>query len=238
MAFTARDLAVEALQEIGSVGADGAASADDVNFALSKINRLLDGWNADGLAVYAEQFDTETLTAGLNPHTLGPTGATWTFTQRPESIESVMLIISGYRYVIDLHDAAWWAAEPAPLISTSIPTDGYYAPTWPNGALYLYPVPSTAYDVQIMRRVVLSQLALTDTFSLPPGYRDAITLTVAEDLCGPMRVDPPALLPMKAMKARARVFEANTVTPALQTRDYGVPGGTPSWFNWRTGTWQ
>lgn len=237
MSVTGQTIVTDAFQEIGVAGATLEVSAEDLVFGLSKLNRLFDGWTADGQAIYANKLATYTLTPSLNPHTLGPTGATWTVSIRPDALIAAHLITSGVRMPIRLHDAAWWASVTVPAQTSANPCDGYYAPSWPNGQLYLAPVPSAAYSVELLTRVTLAQLALTDTFTLPPGYRDAITLTLAESLCGPLRVEIPQLLPRDAQKARARVFDANTPTPALATADFGL-GARGSTWDFTTGTYR
>jgi hypothetical protein len=106
---------------------------------------------------------------------------------------------------------------------TSWPSDFWYSADWPLGKLYLYPVPDTDYGLQLWTRVVLAELDLDDTLSLPPGYRDAITLTLGEMLAPTY---PPAVAqPVEAAKARARIFANNDPSPALATADSGIPRG-------------
>jgi hypothetical protein len=239
MPFTALNLCEDAAREIGVVGEGNSLGAADATFLLGVFNRLLDKWNAERAAVYASAFASFTLTPALSPHTIGPTGATFTVTQRPVSLVSASLILSGgslpiYRS-LNVRDADWWAAETVPTLSTSIPTDVYYQPDWPNGKLYFWPVPDTAYQVDLETRVLLAEMTLDDTVSLPPGYRDALTLTVAEQACRAFGRPVAAELARSAAKARARVFANNDVTPALVTQDAGMPSSGGSYFNWRSG---
>ncbi|MCC6417225.1 MAG: hypothetical protein IT429_03135, partial [Gemmataceae bacterium] len=117
-------------------------------------------------------------------------------------------------------------------------TDLYYDPTWPNGAIYLWPVPTQAYGLDLRTRVLLDAVTLSSTFSLPPGYQDAITLTLAESLASAYVRPIAASLAQAALAARARIQANNDVTPTLQTQDSGMPGygsGMDSNFNYRTG---
>lgn len=229
MAVTYRDLCLEALQELQMYQAGDIAPPEDLEFAQKKLVRLLDNWNADRRAVYAEVFETFTLTPSLSPHTIGPTG-TWVTAQRPETIDGMNLVLTGsITAPIALQDYQWWLANANQTLTSAIPTDCYYEPAWPNGKLYFWPVPTTVYGVQIVRRVVLdSAFAIGGTFTLPPGYRDAITLTLAEDLVSSFGVaaQPSPALPTKAREARQRVFGANTIVPRIRTADDGVPDGT------------
>ena len=233
MAITAADICRAALLDLNIFEPSDAVSNDDLAFVLTKLNRILDNWNADRQAVYADAFTTDTLTPALSPHTIGPTG-TWVTSQRPESIEGASLIFptaNKPEVAITLRDADWYNALSIPTLSTANPTDLYYEPDWPNGKLFFYPVPSSAYQVSLWTRLVLAQLALTDTFTLPPGYQDAITLTLSEDIASTYEKPVPAVLARKAVDARARVFTANTVIPRLDTQDSGMPTASGSGGN-------
>jgi hypothetical protein len=163
MSLTAADICRAALLDLNVFEPSDSVSNDDLAFVLTKLNRILDNWNADRTAVYADQFVTSTLTAALSPHLIGPTGSlTFVVTQRPVSIEGAVLIYAtanAPQVALTLRDAAWYRSLSIPSLSTAIPTDLYYEPDWPNGKLYFYPVPSAALRVTLWTRIVLSQLA-------------------------------------------------------------------------------
>lgn len=233
-----QDLITAAYQELGLIDPIETLSPEMLAFGLQKMNRLLDSWNAIREAVYVDAPGSHTLTSGLNPHTFGPTGATFTVTQRPVTVFALNLVISDVRYPVRPRDSAWYASLSTPEISAQ-PTDFYWAPGWANGSLYLYPVPDSAYEIELWRRVLLAQVStVTDTFSLPPGYWDAIVRTLAEDLAPAYNVPVAGDLRVKAEAARAIVFANNLETPRIRTRDSGMPGGASAdgGFNWITRT--
>lgn len=242
--MTWRELLTDALLEIGAIGAGETPSATDISIAKTKANLLLNDWNAERAAVYAAHFATYTLVANVQPTTIGPSGATWTVAQRPVSIDSAQVIINSSNpaayQTIDIHDAQWWAEQSTPQITSTFPTDLYYQADWPNGAIYFWPVPTNAYQVQLQTRVLLEDAEYADTFSLPPGYRNAIMLTVAEMCCTPFAVPMPIQLPSMAQRARARIFANNDVPPVLVTADFGMQGpaqrGSRADFNFLTGS--
>ncbi len=226
--ITGLTIVSDALLDLNIVGAGDPISNDDAAFVLARLNRILDRWNADRGAVYAEQFQTFALTPSLSPHTIGPTGATWTTTQRPQKIDDAALILSGTtgpQAPITVRDAAWYAALSYPALTSSVPTDVYYQPDFPNGKLFFYPVPTAARSVELMTRLVLAQLLLTTVFALPPGYQEALTLTLEESIAGPYEQAVSPQLTKDAKNARAIIFAANRVTPRLRTRGDGLPGG-------------
>lgn len=238
MPTTIRQVISDSFLEGGIQAAGEVLSADDAAWGLNVFRRILNEWNADRLTVYASAFLTYTLVPNLSPHTIGPTGATFTATIRPVSIDGANLILpTDINTPIRIVDAMWWLGQSTPTIETTVPTDLYYQPDWPTGSLYFWPVPEIAYDVQLMARVLLDDAVdLADTFSLPPGYQNALTLTLTEALLASYGVpQPPTGLTARASKARARIFANNDVTPRLITQDAGMPGrntaNRPS-FNW------
>lgn len=240
---TVAEVITETFQDINVLAVGESLSAAMEQDGLRKLTRLLNSWNAIREAVYADRLTTYTLVPSLQPHTIGPAASTPTYTviQRPVSIDGANLVLNDVSPAVhrplNLRDSEWWRLLVVPTLSTSIPTDLYYNAEWPLGKIYLWPVPTTAYGLEIQTRIVLDDLLLTDTLSMPPGYRDAITLTLGERLAP---VYPPANpQPEAAREARARIFANNDVVPRLQTADFGMPHAsstTPrATFNYRSG---
>jgi hypothetical protein len=235
---TGLQIVTDAARELGVINAADVLSGDLVDQGLRLLNRIFDNWSAEHDAAYAQTFTTYTMTPSLSPHTIGPTG-TFTVDQRSVSIEGASIVLTtstpNVNVPLELRDAAWWDAQPVPDLESTIPSDLFYSPTWPNGSLYLWPVPSVAYGLAITTRVLLSQLLLTSTFSLPPGYWDAATKTLAEEWAGPLLVPLPPQLVRKAAQARQRIFRNNVSSPDLRTRDGGMPGVARGSYDYLTG---
>jgi hypothetical protein len=232
--MTAADLVTAALQELGVLNAVDPPSGEDGALGLARLNAILDSWNAERLGVYTQVLASFTLTPSLSPHTIGPSG-TWVTAQRPVSIESARLVVSGSYSPIAIRDAAWYRRLTVPGQTSAIPTDVYYEEDWPNGKLFFYPIPTAASVVSLESRVVLAALTASDTFTMPPGYQEALTLTLAEHLAAPMRMSLSGDTRRHAEKARARIFSTNAKIPTLCTRDFGMPSGGGSTFDYLTG---
>ena len=237
---TARTICTDALSEVGIIAPQDTPGNTLAQFTLGKLNRLIDNWNAQREAVYAIDFLPFTLVPNLAPHTIGPSG-TFTVAQRPVSIEGINLILNtvapNINISITLRDSQWWLRQTIPTLAIPYPTDCYYDPSWPNGTLNFWPIPQIAYGVEIEVRTVLAAVTLDSVFSMPPGYRDAITLTLAEDVAGPNGREVPPIVSAKAQQARARIFANNVEVPRLQTQDAGMPGsgGRRSAWNYYIG---
>lgn len=224
---TTREIIVETFEDITVLAPGDPLDETEATRALSKVTRLLDNWNAERHAVYASRLTTYTLTPNLQPHTIGPAASspTFTVTQRPVSVDGANLVLTGstpaVHYALNLRDEDWWRSLTIPALATSMPTDLYYSADWPLGSIYLWPVPTTAYGLEIQTRIVLADLALDDEISFPPGYRDALIKTLGEMLAPSY---PPAVADVEGARiARSRIFSNNDTTPLLTTADWGMP---------------
>lgn len=248
MSITAKDVIAAAFQEI-NVARPTDLDPADATYGLAKLNRILDNWNAEQRAVYGSQIETFTIPTTGNPITIGlatntPTPQLTVTVNRPESIDQANILVgsgaSQYRYALKIVDRQWWLSQSLPNVTSSIPRWLYYEPLWPNGNLYLYYVESSAYTLELLYRVALAQLTMNSDFSLPPGYLDALTLTLAESLLAPYHVTNPddvRKVETAARMARARVFSANEQSLSLSCADPGLSQGhNLSGFDWRSGT--
>jgi hypothetical protein len=242
MPLTILTICTDAAQEIGVLGQGEVLSGADGDTFLRLLCRILNAWNADRRTVYATAFQSYTLVPNLSPTLIGPSGQ-FVVSQRPVAIEAARLTpsVPPVNIPITMRDAQWWAGQSTPTLTSTYPTDLYYQPEWPNGKLFFWPVPTAAYSVQLQTRVVLDDtVALSDAFDFPPGYQDALTLTLAERAQRPFGKPPDPMLLRDASFARMVIFENNDVPPRLETRDSGMQAshrsGTRADFNWLDGS--
>jgi len=235
VAITGLTIVRDALLEHGVVQLGTSPAPEDADFVLDKLNRIIDNWNAERGAVYCETLNLFTLIPNHGPHTIGPTGD-FVIAQRPVTIERGSLFIDAtVQQPIDfMHDYVWWALQTVPALTSTFPTDAYYEPDWPNGQINFWPIGTGAQTVTLTLRTVLAAITLASTFSLPPGYQDAITLTLAEDIATAYRRAITPTLMQKANEARGRIFANNRIVPMLTTQDSGMPHARPSSMNYRT----
>src|SRR5438552_3839020 len=121
--------------------------------ALLVFNELLDLWNVNGRALYGRTFTTFTLTPNLQPHSIGIAANAPTFSvsvARPSKIRQANLVLANSIYrPLNVRDEAWYLNRRAPAVKSAVPTDLFYSDDMPNGNLFLYPVPTTAYGLQL-----------------------------------------------------------------------------------------
>jgi hypothetical protein len=225
MSLTIQDLVTDAFRELGVLNAVDPPTGEDSTLGLFRLNKILDNFNADRDALYAQVFTSLTLSPGVNPHTIGPSGATVTVSQRPVSIEGAQLIVGANYSPIKVRDRDWYRARTNPSLQSAVVTDLFYEPSFPNGSIYFQPVPSSPYSVLLDVRVVLAAVTLADVFTFPPGYQDFLTMLLAIDLSAPMGVAVSPETRHELQVAMARVGRNNIRIPTISTRDAGMPRG-------------
>jgi hypothetical protein len=244
MAITVSDFLRLALSEIRSARAGDVVNADDLGDALILFNEYLDLLNATGRSIYTTTVGVFVLTPALQPHTIGlaANSPTWTVTTtRPVHISMPMLRVpsstGATKIPVNVRDEAWWNALRSPLITSAYPTDLFYSPDWPNGQVNLWPIPTTAYGIEFTFDTVFAEVALTDTFSLPPGYQTALRLTTAEFLAPMFGQTVSPSTKQKAAEARGVVWGTNDVVPRVIADGGLTLGGSGSGggYDYRTG---
>lgn len=221
--MTISDIISNALIELGVIAVGQTVPAEHSAFCLNKINRLFDNWNIEGDYAYASKLVDFVLTPNHDPHTIGTAGSGADFivtTVRPPLIEQADLVITDvtpniYR-PLKIVDDAWWMNNPVPTLATQIPYYLFPNYGWPKGELHLWPVPTFAYTIRLNIWTPLASVALTDTFTLPPGYEDAVTLSLAESLVTAFPNAPgAAAIAVLAQQARTRVKSMNSEPPTM-----------------------
>lgn len=219
------------------------ASTDGKSDCLTILNQILDEWSARKAYAFNHSFTAFTLTPNHAPHLIGPglTSPDFAAALRPLRIESAAVILNTATPPTDrpltIRDDAWWANQRLKTLTSTFPTDLYYSPDVPSGALYLWPVPTVAYGLRLQAQVTPAPFAnVGATVTLPPAYARALTLTLAEEICMWWGLELPPQLPMKAAQARRTVQGNNISSPAIATTDAGANHGRGSGgFNYLTG---
>lgn len=243
MSIAVASIILDSLRELGIYQPGQALSAADGDFGLTRLNQLFDNWNAQKEAVWVEEFKTFTFVPNQQDYTIGPSGADFTVANnRPVDIDGGNVLLNNVSPVVsnplNVRDYQWWLNLTVRAVTTTFPTDVYYEPGWPNGTLHFWPKPTAAYGLELVMRNTLATVTITQSVTMPPGYQNAIMLTLAEDIAAAYTgAEAPAPTVKKAQQARARIYRNNDFTPRITTQDAGMPSTdrNRSAFNYRTG---
>jgi hypothetical protein len=231
---TWRDLIKLAFVEINSYSVEDPPSAAHEKLAMDLLNEILDEWAGRRPFAYNVNFPAFTLTANHQPHLIGPGLSSPDFAAAtPARIEGAAIVLTNSATPVDcplaIRDDEWWQQKRVKTVTSGIPTDLYPGYDWPNVSLYLWPIPTVAFDIRLMLWVSIAQIAetdLTSTYAAPYGYPLAMRLTLAEMLCSPMSRPMPANLADRASKARRSIQIRNIKSPRANTTPFGGRGGS------------
>ncbi len=216
---TTLDLITGALRKLGEFSPGEALPTSDANAALDVLNGLLDMWSNEHLTVFNNVENVLTLTPGKAVYTVGiggdfsiarPLRLTNLYTRITTSGSAVDFAcqeISGDKYTsIGLKN------QPGPW-----PKFVYYDTSYPLANLYLWPVPSQGAELHVWSDMLFTNLALTDTLSLPPGYYLALQYNLAVMLGPEYGVDAQTMLPVAALaKSLKRDLKSTNMTPTSE----------------------
>ncbi|HEX6038915.1 hypothetical protein [Longimicrobium sp.] len=236
---TLSELAEGALRRLGVLAAGEVMSAEDSAIALAAVNSLLDQWAGERLVIYSPSVRTTwTISANYGEYSVG--SGSDINVARPVYINDVRLIQTTPNpdletSLVRLTDQGY--ADIAEKAATAtLPTSWYYNPTYPTGTLKLWPVPtSSALQGALYAPGAVAEFsAMSESVSLPPGYRRMIETNLAVEL-GPMFTRQiPGELAMAARESKDTVKRANYRMSDLSFEAGALVGGA-RYFDIRTG---
>ena len=207
------DLVTDALRDIGVLAAGEVATADEATGGLLALNRLMDQWAAERLAIYEQARTTFTISASTQAYAVGTSQTV--NVARPIYIERLAYTDSSVSPVDEvtlnkLTDEGWAGISQKTQTGTC-PTDFWYAPDYPYGSIKLWPIPtkSTLTGVMYHPKQVSEFAALATTVSLPPGYRRLIVKNLAVEMAPSYDRQVPAALAVQADDALRVVKRSN-----------------------------
>lgn len=214
---TAGDIIQDALELLGVYSPGMTVTAADSSRCLSVLSDLMDVWSNESLACYDWLTQTFTLVPGVSQYTVGPGGTI--AGQRPIRISDAagaayLLDQNQNRYLMDVLDNQTWNIQTTFVSSSDLPTSIFYDPQFPLGILNVWPTPITGYTCSFMSYSQLGDFAtLQSPFSLPPGYKRAITTNLCLSLkpyFANAQIDP--LIVQEAMQTKGAIKRSNMRT--------------------------
>ena len=211
MTMTARDMIASAHRLLNLANAGNVLPEAVYQDNLPALNRLIDSWNTERLAVFSTQDQVFDWPAGTISRTLGPTGD-----------------FVGNRPIL-LDDATYYR-DPGTNVSFGIKminqqqydgiavktvTSTYAQVLWvnmsyPNIEMYLYPVPTRLAQWHFISVDELTQPAtLATELTFPPGYLRAFTYNLACEIAPEFGVEPSPTVSRIAMTSKRNLKRIN-----------------------------
>lgn len=213
---TIGDTLTAILQDLGVVASGATPTGADSALALLRANEWIDGLANQNLTVYTITRTTWTLTTAAS-YAVGTAAAV--NIARPIGAQSIRNI--GYqdtsvsppleRSLGPCLTEDAYAALPQKALTGVYPLYWYYNPTFPTGTLRPWPVPtSTTLQGVIYTDTALTQFAaLTDTFTLPPGYKRFFRTNLALEIAPAFQVTASQDLKDAAKESKADIKRTN-----------------------------
>lgn len=207
---------------------------------LQVLNSMLDEWQAERIMAWAKVRTVFNLVANKQIYTIGQDGLADFNFQRPEVVEQAGFIFTNVTPTIEqpmriLSQQEWAALTPKQLTST-IPTMLYYEQTVPDGTIWIWAIPTTAWGPALALYLWTNLAEVTDAnaiIDMPPAYRKAIELNLGYQLAMqfPNRAKPANNLRQEAALAKRRISTINSPRLLMQTESAaGGVGGSRNQF--------
>jgi hypothetical protein len=220
-----------ALRKSNVVAQGQIPSGDELNDSTEELVRMLDSWDADHLNCFMTRLDTYSLVSQQQSYTIGidPSGIlTANFhAPRPTKIVNanvIFLTSPPIRKPLALLDNEDWSRKRLQQVYT-IPAELYNDLQEPLSTLYFYPIPDSAYQIELYTWQQLTNYAnLTDNIIVPPGYEDAIVTNLAVRLALEFGKRPTPELVTMASQAKALIQSKNSSPPPRLHTEPGING--------------
>lgn len=230
---TVRDLIEGALREIGVLAEGETATAAQAWEGIQRLNRFVERLSLERLTIYQTVRTTFTITSGDGTYSIGaatgykspPQGGD-VHVYRPVFINEVRFIDTSTdpdtEYPLTKLTDDAYAAITLKAQTSTFPQAWYYNPTYADGALILWPTPtsSTLQGVLYVPTATTgfgssvptassADTILSTTVSLPDGYEEMLTTNLAMLLCPSYDRQPHPVLAQAARDSMAAIKRAN-----------------------------
>lgn len=212
---SAGNLITLALKQIRVLGIGDTLTAEDAQDSLDVLNMMMESWSTSKLYIYEESIHDFPFINGQGAYTVGP-AADFPLPDRPLKLTSAYTQSQGISYYMQiLTDATQYDALVNKGIVVSYPTVVWYEQTYPLGTLHFWPVPNGNTVFLRFWNQLQQFSSLTDTISLPIGYKECMLFNLAVSLAGQFGIEPPASVISKAQTSMARLKRYNIKAQAM-----------------------
>lgn len=217
---TAGDIIALALKDSGAFGVGQAALAEDTNDTFTRLNRMLAQWQRRRWLVF-HLVDVSKVSTGAQSYTVYAGGSF--NVARPDRLESAFVRqVSPSQanppdWPLEIIESREEYSRIALKTLGSFPTHIFYDPTFPQGVVYPWPIPTAVlYEIHLVLKEQLSAFAnLAATVNLPPEYEEAIHYNLCVRLRTAYQLPPDEVMIGLARSSLNTIRNANTAIGRL-----------------------
>ena len=232
---TALDLIKSALRLINAYAPGQQLDIGRANDALTVLNQMIDGWNAERLAIYSIQSQDFAFILGQQAYTMGIGGDF--NVNRPAKITGISSILianpsNPIEVPITMYTWSEWQLEmPVKTVDSSFPQICYDDGGFPVRTLNFWPIPTLQQNnVRIYSWQALAEPStLQTTIAFPPGYAEAFRFNLAVRLAPDYQAQLSPIVQGIAIESLARIRTMNA--PQLDLRSDLIP--TEGGYNYK-----
>lgn len=206
--MNAGELVSAAFKSATILGEGETLSAEQLADGLARLNDIISLYNTDSLVLYASENSTFTTVANQSRYTLDASGADWT-TTRPVRINDAYITYQGITFPLEIINQQEYNDITLKTLANPLVRYLLYVNAYPQGVVYLWPVPSQALSITMTFDRYLSSLTSSTTIAYPPGYQKLLRLELAIELCPEYGKEPSQTLVARWKDAKASVKRAN-----------------------------
>lgn len=230
--MTPNDLITLSLKTAGVIGVGQTPAAEDMNDCLTLLNMMLAQWKVDRLLVYHLQ-DVSKVATGAQSYTIGPAGD-FNVNAHVTDIDSA--------YVRMLNQSAPNQPDyPLGVIKSredysgitlkqlsSFPNAVFLDSDWPLGKVYVWPIPTSQYEIHLLVKTPLSSLSSLNTaIQLPEEYLEPLMYNLAVRIRPAFQLPPDMTVTALAKASLNTIRRVNTQLPIVTMPD--DLGGRGAW---------
>jgi hypothetical protein len=205
-----------ALKDIGAISGRETPTDDETQDAFESLKQMLAYWRTQTLVVYCQKKETITCN-GSTSYTIG-SGADLNI-ERPCMVDAVKWLLNDVGTpLIPLHSFEDYQDIQINTI-TGVPSAFYYRPAYPEGQLFVWPIPNSGTLEIVVRETFPQYATVFDEISLPPEYEPAVRFNLATWMAPTFGLDVPPKIERLARETKRALKINNTQLKTMRMPD-------------------
>jgi hypothetical protein len=215
---TVQQMINSSLKLLGVIGSNETPQASESQDALETLNNMLELWSNDPLLATYNLEETFPTVIDQSDYTIGSGGDF--NTTRPLQILEAYILDGTVKYEFEIYSLKDWIRF-TDTSSKTRPTTLYYTDEFPLGKIKLWSIPDQVYNLTIYSKKQFTSFTnLTNTISLPPGYKYAIKYNLAVELAPEYKSGLDNVIVSKAEESKSMIRKNNAPRPPFAEHTY------------------